>query len=163
MIMYYDYLDTVLGKIYLLADDQGLRQLTVGSGGFCPDSSWDHSPEFMREYITQLQEYLQGQRKAFTLPLAPQGTHFQQQVWKAICAIPFGSSYSYQQIAEKIHQTTAFQAIGMAKNVNPIPIIIPCHRVKSDHDQQSQCRYGQDIIAQLLALESGKLTLFRSF
>ncbi|MCW8327326.1 methylated-DNA--[protein]-cysteine S-methyltransferase [Photobacterium sp. SDRW27] len=161
--MYYDYLDTVLGKIYLLADEHGLRQLTVGSGGFCPDSSWDHSPEFMQEYTTQLQEYLQGQRKTFTLPLAPQGTPFQQQVWQAICNIPYGSGHSYQKIAERINQPNAIQAIGMARNVNPIPIIIPCHRVLSDNDQQTQCRYGQDMTNQLLALESGKLTLFRTF
>ena len=74
--MYYDYLDTVLGKIYLLADNQGLRQLTVGSGGFCPDSSWEHSPEFMQQFISQLKEYLQGQRKTFTLSLAPKAHPF---------------------------------------------------------------------------------------
>jgi len=161
MIMYYDHLDTVLGKIYLLADNQGLRQLTVGSGGFCPDSSWEHNPEFMQKFTSQLQEYLQGQRKTFTLPLAPQGTPFQQQVWQTITEIPFGSRFSYQQIANKIQQPTAVQAIGMARNVNPIPIIIPCHRVQGDNNRQTSCRYGQDMILQLLALESGKLTLFQ--
>ncbi|MGF1729797.1 6-O-methylguanine DNA methyltransferase [Photobacterium proteolyticum] len=159
--MYYDYLDTVLGKIYLLADNQGLRQLTVGSGGFCPDSSWEHSPEFMQQFTSQLKEYLQGQRKTFTLSLAPQGTSFQQQVWQAITEIPFGTCLSYQQIADKIHQPAAVQAIGMARNVNPIPIIIPCHRVQGDNHQQTNCRYGQDMTLQLLALESGKLTLLQ--
>ena len=161
MIMYYDHLDTVLGKIYLLADEQGLRQLTIASGGFSPDSHWEHNPEFMAPYITQLAEYLDGKRKQFTLPLAPPGTDFQQQVWQAISEIPYNSHRSYQQIAAHIEHSTAVLAIGMAKNVNPIPIIIPCHRVATEAEAQQSCRYGQDLICLLRELEQGKLTLLK--
>ena len=162
MMMYYDYLNTVLGKIYLLADEQGLRQLTIGSGAFCPDSRWNHSPEFMEKYITQLKEYLQGQRKTFSLPLAPQGSQFQQQVWQAINEIPYGSTYTYQQIAESIQLPNAIQAIGMAKNVNPIPIIIPSHRLQNENNQLVGSRYGKKYVLLLRALEDGKLTLYQA-
>ncbi|UTV28689.1 methylated-DNA--[protein]-cysteine S-methyltransferase [Photobacterium atrarenae] len=159
--MYYDYLYSVLGKIYLLADHHGLRQLTIGSGGFCPDSSWERHPDFMHPYRTQLKEYLLGERQTFTLPLAPQGTLFQQQVWQAITEVPFGSCCSYQMLAGAMAQPAAAQAIGMAKNVNPIPIIIPCHRVLNEQGQPATCRYGQDVTLQLLALEAGQLTLLQ--
>ncbi|MGF1725500.1 methylated-DNA--[protein]-cysteine S-methyltransferase [Photobacterium nomapromontoriensis] len=157
--MYYDYLDSVLGKVYLLADEQGLRQLTIASGGFTPHSHWEHNPQFMAPFISQLTEYLDGKRKQFTLPLAPQGTEFQRQVWHALVNIPYNSQYSYQQIAETLNQPCAILAIGTAKNVNPIPIIIPCHRVASEVDAQDSCRYGQEMISQLRALEKGELSL----
>lgn len=159
--MYYDYLYTVLGKIYLLADHHGLRQLTIGSGGFCPDASWERSPDFMQTYRHQLEEYLLGQRQTFTLPLAPQGTRFQQQVWQAITEIPFGTCCSSHMIANAMAQPAAVQAIGIAKNVNPIPIIIPCHRVLNELGEPASCRYGQDVTGQLLALEAGHLTLLQ--
>ncbi|UXI02261.1 methylated-DNA--[protein]-cysteine S-methyltransferase [Photobacterium sp. TY1-4] len=159
--MYYDYLYTVLGKVYLLADHHGLRQLTIGSGGFCPDSSWKRSPDFMQTYRTQLKEYLLGERQTFSLSLAPQGTPFQQQVWQAISEVPFGSCCSYHMLAGAMNQPAAVQAIGIAKNVNPIPIIIPCHRVMNELGQPASCRYGQDVTLQLLALESGQLTLLQ--
>ncbi len=162
MTMFYDYLDTILGKIYLLADSQGLRQLTIGSGGFSPDSSWEHNPDFMKEYIHQLEQYFQGQRKTFTLPLAPQGSQFQQQVWKAISEIPYGSTATYPQLAEKIHHPNAIQAIGMVKNVNPIPIIIPSHRVQNENNQLVGSRYGKQFVLLLRALEAGKLVLQQS-
>lgn len=161
-IMYYDVLDTVLGKIYLLADEQGLRQLTIGSGGFSPDTSWIHSPEFMKRYTTELQEYLQGQRKSFTIPLAPQGSEFQQQVWEAISEIPYGCTSTYPQLAETIQLSHATQAIGMAKNVNPIPIIIPSHRVQNENNQLVGSRYGINFVLLLRALESGEVRLHRA-
>ncbi|MFC1503187.1 methylated-DNA--[protein]-cysteine S-methyltransferase [Pseudomonadota bacterium] len=158
-MMHYDYLDTVLGKIYLLADNKGLRQLIVGSAGFCPDVSWERNVDAMKPYINQLKEYLDGKRRTFTLPLAPQGTAFQQQVWHSLTEIPFGQTRNYQQIAKKIGKPLAGQAIGMAKNVNPIPIIIPCHRVRNGSDSLCGYRYGREMVSQLLALESGQVSL----
>ncbi|WP_299018237.1 methylated-DNA--[protein]-cysteine S-methyltransferase [uncultured Photobacterium sp.] len=162
MIMYYDCLDTILGNIFLLADHQGLRQLTIGSDGFCPNTNWEHNPQFMSEYIHQLQQYLEGQRKTFTIPLAPQGSKFQQQVWQAITDIPYGSTSTYQQIAKAIHLPNVIQAIGMAKNVNPIPIIIPSHRVQSENNQLISSRYGKQFVLLLRALESGEIILHQT-
>ncbi|WP_318522086.1 methylated-DNA--[protein]-cysteine S-methyltransferase [Photobacterium leiognathi] len=157
--MYYDCIETELGSIMLLADHQGLRRLTVNSPGYMPDESWQHNPSFMEPFIRQLNEYLLGTRQRFTFPLAPQGTLFQQQIWHAIADIPFGKTSSYEQIALDIGNPAASQAIGMAKNVNPIPIIIPCHRVLNSDQNLCGYRYGADMVALLLALESGKTIL----
>ncbi|WP_258179872.1 methylated-DNA--[protein]-cysteine S-methyltransferase [Photobacterium angustum] len=159
--MYYDCIETELGSIMLLADHQGLRRLSVNSPGYYPDESWQHNPSFMRPFIRQLKEYLLGSRKRFTFPLAPQGTMFQQQIWHAIADIPFGETSSYEQIALDIGNSAASQAIGMAKNVNPIPIIIPCHRVLNSNQNLCGYRYGAEMVELLLALESGKAILIK--
>ena len=78
---------------------------------------------------TQLLEYLNGQRETFDLPLAPQGTPFQQQVWNVLQAIPYGQTRSYKDIALEVGLPKGFRAVGMANSRNPIPIFIPCHRV----------------------------------
>ncbi|OAN18282.1 6-O-methylguanine DNA methyltransferase [Photobacterium jeanii] len=155
--MYFDYLDTDIGKIFLLADERGLRRLTICSAGFRPDVNWDHSPIKMRPYTQELTQYFQGKRQQFEFPVAPQGTQFQCQVWQALRNIPFNQQQTYQQIAKKIGVPYAANAIGMARNVNPIPIVIPCHRVAVN----DSCHYhfGDDIAKQLQALETGKLAL----
>ena len=76
-----------------------------------------------------MSEYLIGKRKSFDLPLNPRGTVFQQQVWKALCDIPYGETRSYKQIAEAIGNPKAVRAVGMANNRNPVLIVVPCHRV----------------------------------
>jgi methylated-DNA-[protein]-cysteine S-methyltransferase len=81
------------------------------------------------EAIRQLDEYFTGKRKAFDLPLAPDGTEFQKKVWQALLAIPYGETRSYRDIAEAIDCPKGCRAVGMANNRNPICIIIPCHRV----------------------------------
>lgn len=81
------------------------------------------------EVVRQLREYFAGQRKNFDLPLALEGTVFQKQVWAALQKIPYGEVRSYKQIAENIGNPKAYRAVGGANNRNPIPIIIPCHRV----------------------------------
>ncbi|KLV09011.1 6-O-methylguanine DNA methyltransferase [Photobacterium aquae] len=158
--MYYDYLDSVLGRFYLLADEQGLRQLTLASSGYSVNDCWQRNPDFMAPFTTQLSEYLAGTRKEFSLPLAPQGTDFQKQVWQALTEIPYNSQRSFQQIASYIAHPCAFQAIGMARNVNPIPIIIPCHRVATDNESSLSSRYDKPLITLLRQLENGEITLF---
>ncbi|QRN86875.1 methylated-DNA--[protein]-cysteine S-methyltransferase [Clostridia bacterium] len=82
-----------------------------------------------QEAICQLKEYFAGKRKSFDLPLTLEGTIFQHQVWEALQKIPYGEVKSYKQIAEIIGRPRAYRAVGGANNRNPIPIIIPCHRV----------------------------------
>ena len=77
----------------------------------------------------QLQEYFAGQRRAFELPLAPQGTPFQRQVWLALAAIPYGRTESYAQLAARVDRPAAMRAVGAANGRNPLPIVLPCHRV----------------------------------
>ena len=90
----------------------------------------DHDLPFcMKECVKQLDEYFAGQRKAFFLNLAPQGTKFQRLIWRQLEKIPFGSVVSYSEIARIIGKPNAFRAVGNANGKNPISIIIPCHRV----------------------------------
>ncbi|KXI23789.1 methylated-DNA--[protein]-cysteine S-methyltransferase [Photobacterium sanguinicancri] len=155
--MYFDYLDTDIGRIFLLADSQGLRQLTICSPGFSPDKRWEHEPTKMQPYTHELTEYFEGKRKKFTFSIAPQGTDFQIKVWQALRHIPFNHQQTYQQIAQRIGLPHAASAVGMARNVNPIPIVIPCHRVEKNIS--SRYHFGDDVIQQLHALETGQLAL----
>ncbi len=84
---------------------------------------------YLNKCIVQLKEYFAGERKTFDLKLNPEGTDFQSDVWKEVLKIPFGNTKSYQEIAEIIGDPGAARAVGNANNKNPIPIVIPCHRV----------------------------------
>lgn len=83
----------------------------------------------LEEAARQLNAYLDGTLKHFTLPLGAKGTQFQQKVWKALCAIPYGKTATYGEIAAQIGNPKACRAVGMANNKNPIAIVVPCHRV----------------------------------
>jgi methylated-DNA-[protein]-cysteine S-methyltransferase len=88
----------------------------------------DETPLIIKA-AAQIEEYLNGKRKKFSLPLAMRGTPFQMDVWKALQSIPYGETRSYKQIAELVHRPKAVRAVGMANHRNPISIIVPCHRV----------------------------------
>ena len=89
----------------------------------------EENAEKNRDVIKQLKEYFSGARKRFDLPLHVMGTAFQKRVWRQLCQIPFGQTASYKEIAEKIGKPKAMRAVGQANHRNPIPIIIPCHRI----------------------------------
>lgn len=110
-------------------------------------------PEVLRECIRQLDEYFSGNRQDFSLPLATEGTHFQQSVWKALQTIPYGQTISYRQLAEKIGNPKACRAVGSANGRNPIAIIIPCHRVIAADHSLGGYAGGLDIKTRLLRLE----------
>ncbi|PIE89350.1 MAG: cysteine methyltransferase [Acidobacteria bacterium] len=93
------------------------------------DQPVDKENAVLRETKKQLQQYFNGQRKIFNLPLQPDGTVFQQHVWQALLHIPFGQTASYSHIARAIDNPKAVRAVGAANGRNPIPIVIPCHRV----------------------------------
>ena len=106
--------------------------------------------------IKQLDEYLAGKRKEFALPIAPAGTEFQLKVWQALRTISYGSTLSYQALAEKIGNPKACRAVGGANNKNPIIIIIPCHRVIGKDNSLTGFGAGLDVKAKLLALEKAR-------
>jgi methylated-DNA-[protein]-cysteine S-methyltransferase len=101
----------------------------------------------------QLQEYFAGKRASFNLPLAPQGTPFQQKVWSALKTIPYGQTRSYKDIAIAVDRPQGFQAVGQANSNNPIPIFIPCHRVISADGSIGGWRGGPEMKQALLDLE----------
>ncbi len=105
------------------------------------------------EAKSQVLSYFAGELRQFSLPLAPSGTPFQQSVWSALCTIPYGEIRSYGQIAAQIGNTKASRAVGMANNRNPLPILIPCHRVIGAGGKLVGYAGGLDIKQSLLQLE----------
>ncbi|TAM59615.1 methylated-DNA--[protein]-cysteine S-methyltransferase [bacterium] len=105
----------------------------------------------------QLDEYFAGQRRAFDLTLAPAGTPFQLRVWEELRHIPYGTTTTYGTIAKSLGQPNASRAVGLANGANPIPIVVPCHRVVGSTGALTGFGGGLDIKAALLALESGQL------
>lgn len=122
--MYQDSLDTPLGAITITSNDG----TAINSVSYTPVSDAP-SGEITQRAKQQLQEYFAGQRTQFELPLAPTGTPFQQRVWQQLLTVPYGQTVSYQAIAEAIDNPRACRAVGGANGNNPIPIIIPCHRI----------------------------------
>ncbi len=104
----------------------------------------------------QLEQYFQGKRRAFDIPLRPRGTEFQRRVWAALLDIPYGETRSYKEVAIKIQRPKAFRAVGLANNKNPLPIIIPCHRVIGSDGRMVGYGGGLKIKETLLHLESPK-------
>jgi methylated-DNA-[protein]-cysteine S-methyltransferase len=102
---------------------------------------------------TQLAEYFDGRRSDFDLPLAPRGTPFQQAVWQALLAVPFGATSTYGAIAAAIRRPKAVRAVGAAVGANPIGIVVPCHRVVGADGSLTGYAGGLDRKARLLALE----------
>lgn len=112
-----------LGPLTLFAEDGHLTALVYGDYG-----GYDDLPLF-REAKRQLEEYFAGQRHTFSLPMAPDGTEFQCRVWQVLQDIPYGTAISYRELADRVGSPRAFQAVGQANGRNPLPILIPCHRV----------------------------------
>jgi methylated-DNA-[protein]-cysteine S-methyltransferase len=129
MALTYRTVSTPLGDITAVADEDGLTQVILaGDDGSVLAEATEGGP-IVDAAATQLAEYFAGERMAFDVPLTPQGTEFQQTVWKALGDVPFGTTATYGEIARAIGQLTATRAVGAANGRNPIPIIIPCHRV----------------------------------
>jgi len=129
MALTYRTVSTPLGDITAVADEDGLtRVILAGDDGSVLTEATEGGP-IVDAAAQQLAEYFAGERMAFDVPLAPEGTEFQQTVWKALGDVPFGTTATYGEIARVIGQLTATRAVGAANGRNPIPIIIPCHRV----------------------------------
>lgn len=125
---------TPAGDIYIVAENGILLALYMGEADFLEGeevSSLQFNPSdtLLKKSALQLEEYFDGYRKEFDIPIEPHGTEFQKTVWKELCLIPFGETRSYQDIAVKIGKDKAVRAIGQANKANRLPIIIPCHRV----------------------------------
>lgn len=120
--------DTAIGKISLEETEGYISQLHFGTDGVYAEAHTHESP-LLRKAIQQVDSYLSGALHIFDLPLKPVGTEFQQKVWEALRAIPYGETRSYGAVAAAIGNPNAARAVGLANNHNPIAIVIPCHRV----------------------------------
>ena len=130
-MIWFDTMATPVGELTLVADEHGLRQVMFEQPDKTPGphEHWQHAPERLKAARTQLQEYFAGMRRKFDLPLHAVGTAFQQRVWARLRQIPFGQTVSYGDVARSIDAPTAVRAVGAANGRNPLPIIVPCHRV----------------------------------
>ena len=103
--------------------------------------------------VKELEEYFKGKRKEFTVPCRPEGTDFQKRVWEALTRIPYGETRTYKEIAAEAGNPKASRAVGMANNKNPVPIIIPCHRVIGSDGKLTGYAGGLGVKEFLLNLE----------
>jgi len=147
------------GPLFLAASEKGLVRLEFDARmmGLNPKKfEMRESKEALAPYVRELEEYFAGERRDFSIPLDLRGTPFQLACWQALLAIPYGETRTYADIARAIGHPTAFRAVGMANNRNPIAIIVPCHRVIATGG--SLCGYGGglDLKRKLLELEHAR-------
>lgn len=150
----YCYIDSPIGKLLLRGRDGIVEELHFPKSSKKPTIDLGTKDETsFGEVIQQLNEYFQGKRKNFDLQISPSGTPFQEKVWQELQNIPYGQAVSYSFIAEKIGNPKGSRAVGMANNKNPIPIIIPCHRVIGKDGSLTGFGGGLDTKRFLLDLE----------
>lgn len=129
--MDYEFLDTPIGRLLLVADEQGLRRIDFPDPG--PEArieaDWCRDRRFLGAAIAQLEAYFAGNLTTFDLALAADGTPFRHKVWDELVRIPYGETISYGELARRIRQPSASRAVGLANGANPLPIVVPCHRV----------------------------------
>ena len=125
------HMESPVGPLLLVADESGLRKINFPRNGrpAGPDPEWRKDASLLSDPIGQLRAYFAGELENFDLHLAPEGTPFQQKCWDELCSIPYGETISYGELARRIGNPNASRAVGLANGSNPIPIIIPCHRV----------------------------------
>ncbi len=124
-LIFTNYIDTPVGLLEIQATRRGIARL----GFVASQNRATNNNELCARCGRQLQEYFDGKRQEFDLPLDQQGTDFQRSIWTQLIRIPFGGTVSYRDIAHAINNPLAVRAVGAANGKNPIPIIVPCHRV----------------------------------
>jgi methylated-DNA-[protein]-cysteine S-methyltransferase len=143
---------TALGKLGIRETDGNITQVYFATEP-PPVAVEIQETDLIKAAFLQLTAYFNGQLQEFSLPLAPQGTDFMQAVWKALRAVPYGKTASYQDIATAIGNPKAVRAVGQANHRNPLPIFIPCHRIIGSNGKLVGYAGGLPIKQQLLALE----------
>jgi methylated-DNA-[protein]-cysteine S-methyltransferase len=152
MPIFINYYDLPLGSMGIVEENEMITAIFFAKEQNNITAIHQETPLIKKAYL-QLAEYFDGKRKSFDLPLAPQGTSFQQKVWQAIQSVPYGSTKSYKDIAKLIGNIQSCRAVGNANNRNPIVIIIPCHRVIGIRGDLVGYANGLDTKEKLLQLE----------
>lgn len=158
----YTVLDTPIGAMPCARDEIGIRTLILPAGRMhtAPDPSWERNDFAFDDVRTQLAEYFAGTRRSFELPFHLLGSTWQKKVWKALLDIPWGETESYGALAARLGAPGAARAVGLANGQNPIPIIIPCHRVIGANGSLTGYGGGLDTKRWLLAHEAQRSGLF---
>jgi len=162
MRMYFCTLEkTPVGPLRLVADERGLNTVCFlrGRKKEAVQDDWKEDPAFFVDVIRQLQEYFVGALREFEIPLRMEGTEFQKKVWKNLQKIPYGETISYGELAKRIGDPKAVRAVGAANGQNPLPIIVPCHRVIGSNGSLTGFGGGLENKRRLLDLESAQRRL----
>jgi methylated-DNA-[protein]-cysteine S-methyltransferase len=159
--MWFDTLTTPIGPLRIAADANGLRHIRFEHERHPVQlgSEWQYEPARLLFARTQLEQYFSGARQQFDLPLAPVGTAFQVQVWQALAQINFGETWSYKQLADRVGNPGAARAVGAANGRNPLPIVLPCHRVIGASGALTGFGGGLPVKRWLLTHERGQFAL----
>lgn len=154
--MYYCYFESPIGELLLAGTTFELSMIGFPKGTMRrdPEPDWIYNEDPFETARKQLDEYFSGKRKDFDLPLSLSGTDFQVSVLKALLEIPYGETRSYGAIAKRIGRPRAVRAVGAANGRNPIPIVVPCHRVIGSSGDLTGFGGGLDTKEALLRLEA---------
>lgn len=145
--------NTIIGLIDIVEENSHIVNIKFGKKE--QDMIISETP-LIKETYKQIKEYLNGKRKIFNIPIKYQGTVFQNKVWEALLTISYGTTKSYQDIANQIGNYKACQAVGMACRTNPLPILIPCHRVIGKDGTLTGFGGGLGVKEHLLRIERGE-------
>jgi len=157
---YYHWYQSPFGRLLITGNRSALPTLTFPGKNAIAADQWIQDPDQFTEVCQQLDQYFAGKLTSFNLPLAPRGTEFQQSVWRELMNIPYGETTSYGIVAKKLNNPKAVRAVGSANGRNPIPVIIPCHRVIGSDGSLTGFGGGLPTKSFLLNLEnSDQLTL----
>ncbi len=159
---YYSYMDSPVGPLLLAGSRTALKVIGFSSGSKArgAEAGWQQWDEPFTKTRKQLTEYFAGRRKQFDMPLDPDGTKFQLSVLNQLLQIPYGETRSYKDIAQAIGSVNAVRAVGNANGSNPLPIVIPCHRVIGSDGSLTGFGGGLDAKRYLLGLEMSHSGLF---
>lgn len=157
---HYTTIDSPIGELGLVADDDALVEVRFANSPLRPGEGGEHDPDHpvLAAARRQLAEYFAGERQDFDLPLQPHGTPFQQAAWTALRTIPYGATVSYGEQARRLGDPNKARAVGAANGRNPIPIVVPCHRVIGSNGHLTGFGGGIDAKVWLLDHERTVLT-----
>ncbi|HSE41542.1 MAG TPA: methylated-DNA--[protein]-cysteine S-methyltransferase [Acidobacteriota bacterium] len=143
-----------IGALLIAENNAGVIAIHFPNGKERIEPSWKQVDHLQSGITEQLDEYFRGERFDFDVPLVPQGTPFQLRVWNALQKIPYGETISYLDLAKRIGSPQAVRAVGAANGANPLPIVIPCHRVIGHNGKLVGYGGGLEIKKHLLSMES---------
>jgi len=162
--IFYSFMETQFGTLLLASTEKGMKRIMLSGSNQLNQLRQEFGKNQLRENKNfnenaagQLRQYFQGKRKQFNLPLDLEGTDFQKQVLRAVQQVPYGTTQSYQQIALKIGNPRAVRAVGNANRTNPLPIIIPCHRIIGSDGSMIGYGGGIDLKRKLLEFEKANV------
>ena len=154
--MFWHETDTPVGPLLLAADARALTRVHFQAGPhpLSPPREWRHEAARFEGITRELAEYFAGERRVFDVPLAMEGSEFQRSVWRALVAIPYGETISYGELARRVGSVA--RAVGLANGANPLPIVVPCHRVIGADGSLTGFGAGLPIKRALLELEGAE-------